>query len=117
MGLFKDDFVRKVEKMQAEAQKQLAIDLANTEMCEQGIAAEHEGNIEKAIEIYETLLKRKFDGTHPYRSLCTIYHKQKRFDDEIRVIKCLRKVTPAKRYKEQNKYRWYDKRYEELKSK
>lgn len=115
MGLFKKSY--DLEKMKAAAKKQNDIDLNNTKLCEQGIDAEREGDIDLAIKIYENLLRSEFDGTAPYRSLCDIYHKQKRYDDEIRVIKRLRKVTPKQRYKTEDKYRWYDKRYEELTSK
>ncbi|MBP5362131.1 MAG: hypothetical protein J6Y71_03765 [Ruminococcus sp.] len=92
----------------------MSFDEENTMICEQGMEAEANKNIDKAIELYESLLERRFDGTHPYRSLCEIYHKQKRFKDEIRVIKALKKVTPSWRYKEADKYRWYDKRLAEL---
>ena len=97
--------------------KQYEYDVENTKLCEQGIEAENNNDIKKAVELYELLLSRKFDGTHPYRQLCEIYHKQKLYKEEIRVIKCLRKVTPKWRYDEANKYRWYDKRYSELISK
>ena len=88
-----------------------------TKMCEEGIQAQKNGDINKAIQIYETLLQQGFDGTHPYRQLCDYYHKQKMFKEEIRVIKRLRQVTPKDNYKEWDKYRWYDKRYKELTSK
>jgi tetratricopeptide (TPR) repeat protein len=82
-------------------------------LCKAGIEAQGNGEIEQAINIYELLLSRNFDGTAPYRGLCEIYHNQGRFKEEIRVIKHLRKVTPKERYKS-NKYRWYDKRYDDL---
>lgn len=88
-----------------------------TNLCQKGIEARNNGNIEQAIQIYELLLSKKFEGTAPYRGLCEIYHEQRKFQDEIRVIKQLRKVTPKERYKSANKYRWYDKRYDELTSK
>lgn len=88
-----------------------------TDLCNKGLKAQSSGDIEQAIQIYELLLSRNFEGTAPYRRLCEIYHKQKKFQEEIRVIKQLRKVTPKERYKSGNKYRWYDKRYDELTSK
>lgn len=113
MGLFQKNKPYFSDKAKKEQYKN---DVKNTEMCEVGIKALNNGDVEKAIQIYEELLKRKFDGTHPYRSLCELYHKQGRYNDEIRVIESLRKVTPHWRYKEADKYRWYDKRYEELKA-
>lgn len=88
-----------------------------TDLCEKGLKAQGNGDIEEAIQIYELLLSRNFEGTAPYRGLCEIYHKQEKYQDEIRVIKQLRKVTSKERYKSGNKYRWYDKRYDELTSK
>lgn len=121
MGLFKkksfSEFEAKVEAMKVQAEKQKQFDLENTDMCYQGMQAQKEGNIEQAISIYEKLLDRNFDGTHPYKELCIIYDKQKRYEDEIRVIKQLKKVTPKDRYKEGNKYRWYDERLKKLTSK
>lgn len=105
---------KKAQPENIEYTNQYDIDLENTRLCEEGIEAENNGNINKAIELYELLLQRRFDGTHPYFSLCQIYHKQKRYNDEIRVIELLREVTPKWRYKEADKYRWYDKRYLEL---
>ena len=116
MGLFKKKsaFEAKVEAMKVQAEKQRLFDIENTNMCNQGMQAQRTGNIEQAIMIYEALLQRGFDGTHPYKELCGIYHKQKRYADEIRVINRLRQVTPKDRYKEGNKYRWYDERFNEL---
>ena len=116
MSLFKKKsaFESKVDQMRVQAEKQRQFDLENTNMCYQGMDAQRAGDIQKAINIYEALLQRGFDGTHPYRGLCEIYHKQERYADEIRVIKQLIKVTPKARYNEGDKYRWYDKRLKEL---
>lgn len=118
MGLFKKKsaFEAKVDAMKKQAEIQHQIDIENTNMCNQGMQAERAGNIEQAIQIYESLLQRGFDGTHPYKELCIIYHKQQRYTDEIRVIHRLIQVTPKDRYKEGNKYRWYDERLKQLKN-
>lgn len=52
-----------------------------------GIEAEKAGNLEEAIQLYEINVAQGFDGTHPYKRLAIIYRKQKRYDDEIRVLK------------------------------
>lgn len=51
-----------------------------------GIEYEKSGNIEKAIEMYELNVKDNFDGNHPYDRLAILYHKQKKYDDEKRVL-------------------------------
>lgn len=51
-----------------------------------GIEAEKAGDIDRAIELYEQNVKEKFDGNHPYDRLAIIYHKQKKYDDEERVL-------------------------------
>lgn len=77
-----------------EWEKQLAdykkneIDLQQTtDNNNKGIALEKEGNIASAIEVYEVNLKIGYPATHSYKRLMVIYHKEKRYEDEIRVIK------------------------------
>lgn len=106
-----------LSKMALEMNAQRKIDEENTMMCEKGLKLEKSGNIDEAIIVYEELLKRKFDGTCPYYQLCCIYHKRKMFNEELRVIRSLRNVTSKTRYNSENKFRWYDKRYDELKAK
>ncbi|WNQ09617.1 tetratricopeptide repeat protein [Paenibacillus aurantius] len=57
-----------------------------------GSEYEKEGKIELAIELYEKNVEKGFDGSHPYDSLCDIYRKQKRINDEIRVLRKAIKV-------------------------
>ena len=52
-----------------------------------GIEAEKAGNIEEAIRLYEDNISRNFIGSHPYKRLAIIYRKQKRYDDEIRILR------------------------------
>lgn len=52
-----------------------------------GIELEKEGSTEESIELYEQNVADGFDGSHPYKRLAIIYRKQKRYDDEIRVLK------------------------------
>lgn len=115
MGLFKKK--DPLTELLGKNAKQEKIDRANTDLCFKGIEYQKQGDMQKAIDCYEELLARGFDGTHPYRSLCEYYHKQKMYDDEIRVIRTLKKNVPARAYKEQDKFRWYDKRLKELTTK
>ncbi|MGO2565267.1 MAG: tetratricopeptide repeat protein [Brochothrix thermosphacta] len=51
-----------------------------------GITLEKSGDVDKAIELYEYNIKHRFQGNHPYDRLAIIYRKQKRINDEIRVL-------------------------------
>lgn len=57
-----------------------------------GIDAEKAGNIDEAIRLYEQNVASGFDGSHPYKRLSIIYRKQKRYDDEIRVLESAVKI-------------------------
>lgn len=52
-----------------------------------GIELEKQGRVEEAIKLYEQNIEENFEGSHPYTRLAIIYSKQKRKDDEIRVLK------------------------------
>ena len=52
-----------------------------------GIAYEKAGNIDEAIKLYEYNVAHRFAGQHPYNRLAIIYRKQKKYDEEIRVLK------------------------------
>lgn len=51
-----------------------------------GIQMEKEGKINEAIKLYEYNIAHRFEGNHPYDRLAIIYRKNKRFNDEIRVL-------------------------------
>lgn len=51
-----------------------------------GIQFEREGQIDKAIELYEANIMENFEGNYPYDRLAIIYRKRDRIDDEIRVL-------------------------------
>jgi hypothetical protein len=58
-----------------------------TELNNLGIEAEMVGDVGKAVSLYEqNILPGSYFTTHPYRRLCVIYRRQKRFEDEKRVI-------------------------------
>lgn len=46
---------------------------------------EREGDETKAILLYESNIKDKFDGSHPYERLRVIYTRHKRYEDIIRI--------------------------------
>lgn len=50
------------------------------------MAFEKNGNIEKAIELYEVSINYNFDGNGPYDRLAILYRKQKDYKNEIRVL-------------------------------
>ncbi len=52
-----------------------------------GIEAERAGDVSKAVSLYEqNILPGSYFTTHPYRRLCVIYRRQKRSEDEKRVV-------------------------------
>lgn len=51
-----------------------------------GVEFEKNGNLEKAIELYEENVAENFNGNHPYDRLATIYKNQNDLENEIRVL-------------------------------
>lgn len=47
---------------------------------------EKDGNIEKAIKLYEININEEFDGTHPYQRLSEIYLNLEQEEDLNRVL-------------------------------
>ena len=58
----------------------------NTQLLK-GKALEKENKIEEAIKLYEENVEKNYTFNHPYKRLAMIYRKQRRIDDEIRVLK------------------------------
>jgi hypothetical protein len=56
------------------------------EYIEHGAAAEAEGNTERAVELYESSIKKGIADPFPFDRLLVIYRKQKKYKDELRVI-------------------------------
>lgn len=52
-----------------------------------GIAFEKQGDTASAIEVYEKNLEIGYPASHSYNRLMIIYHREKRYEDEVRVIK------------------------------
>lgn len=70
---------------------------------EQAIELEDRGYIDKAIELYESLVNRNFEDPSPYKQLATIYRKQKKFDKEIGVLEKLIKMYSRTKEKFSNR--------------
>jgi len=51
-----------------------------------GIQFERDGQIDKAIKLYEINAEENFGGNHPYDRLAVIYRKRNQIGDEIRVL-------------------------------
>jgi tetratricopeptide (TPR) repeat protein len=87
MGLF-DRFSKKDNTTNAAPAKTSATkndnDCVNRNL--RGIELEKAGEVDKAIELYEQNVAEGFDGNHPYDRLAIIYHKQKRYEDEERIL-------------------------------
>lgn len=56
------------------------------EHIEQGAAAEAEGNTKRAIELYESSIKKGIADPFPFDRLLVLYRKQRKYKDELRVI-------------------------------
>ncbi len=51
-----------------------------------GSKLEKEGDVDGAIQLYEYNVAHRFSGNHPYDRLSIIYRRQKRYEDEVRVL-------------------------------
>jgi hypothetical protein len=76
-------------KTKIEAEEKL---YKTAELNNAGIEAEKNGNITLAISIYEENIKGESPASHSYDRLLILYRKDKRYDDELRVIKAAKKV-------------------------
>lgn len=64
-----------------------------------GIAFEKQSDIDSAIEAYENNLRIGYLANHSYNRLMIIYHREKRYEDEVRVIKkAIEVFSPDARY-------------------
>ena len=75
-------------------------DTFNTMVCRNimGRVYEKLGDVETAIKLYEQNVADEFEGDSPYDRLRIIYHRQKRFADEVRVLGKAVKVFEEKVY-------------------
>ena len=70
--------------------RERGISMGWSEQVERNLKAmEHEqnGDVKKAIRLYEENVAEAFDGTHPYQRLCDLYFGLDQKDDLIRVLK------------------------------
>jgi hypothetical protein len=65
------------------------------ELNSQGMAFEKEGKIEDAIRVFEENIFEGHSATHSYERLMVIYHREKKYHQEIRVIKRALEVFTA----------------------
>lgn len=78
-----------------------------------GAEAEKNGDIDTAIMLYERNVAERFDGSHPYKRLATIYRKQKRYADEVRVLRTAIQVfSNIDRQDVHDKLIWFKERLE-----
>ena len=68
----------------------------------QAIEYEKNGNVQKAIELYELNVEENFDGTHPYERLSELYLNAGQNDDLIRVLEKALKVFEGVHYSDCN---------------
>lgn len=54
---------------------------------------EREGQVDKAVQIYEAIVSDMYDGAHPYDRLRSIYCRRGQYDEALRV--CRRFVETA----------------------
>ncbi|MCR6095849.1 hypothetical protein HXA31_09415 [Salipaludibacillus agaradhaerens] len=72
---------------------------SQTERNLKGKELEKNGDIEKAIELYELNVRSEFPGNFPYDCLAIIYRKKKNYDEEIRVLQKAIEVFVGERIK------------------
>ncbi len=61
--------------------------IRGAEHIQQGAAAEAAGDMKAAVELYESSIKKGIADPFPFDRLLIIYRKQKKYKDELRVIK------------------------------
>lgn len=92
-------------KWQALYEEQKRIENIIVERNLKGQQLEKQGDVHSAIQLYEQNIAEEVDTPHPYNRLAIIYRKQKRFDDEIRVlekaIQVYKKPEKESKWKEQ----------------
>lgn len=85
---------------------------------QKGISYEKNGDIDNAINIYEKLVRNKFEGSHAYDRLCVIYRKQKNYAAEeqvlLKAITIFKKISETGRGDAPSKLERYQKRLELL---
>lgn len=64
-----------------------------------GIAFEKQGDTDRAIEAYERNLDIAYPALYSYERLMVLYRKEKRYDNEIRVIEKAINDFPVKSHK------------------
>jgi tetratricopeptide (TPR) repeat protein len=78
---------------------------------EQGQMLEKEGQADRAIAVYEALLKKGTDTPFTYRRLAILYRKKGEPDQELQILKVAMENVPSKNAKH---FAWFHDRYEKL---
>lgn len=60
--------------------------IRGAEHIQQGAAAEAEGDTKRAVELYESGIKKGIADPFPFDRLLVIYRRQRKYKDELRVI-------------------------------
>lgn len=114
MGLFsskkkKSSFIEKVNNLKIENEKQRKIDDYTYDLVSRGQQCEKCNDTTGAIKYYEELVSMAFKGSHPYKRLAIIYRKQKKYEDEIRVIREYRNAVSPRVFDtcEESKFIWF----------
>jgi tetratricopeptide (TPR) repeat protein len=92
-----------IEKWESESKKRAVAEELLSKTAERnnlGIAAEKNGEIEKAIEYYEQNIKDGYPAIHSFSRLMILYHKRKQYQEEIRVIDIAIELFSKDTYKE-----------------
>lgn len=74
-----------LSKYQMQKEKDAAL-ASCAKLNNKGIALEKAGNIKAAIKIYEKNILNGYPAHHSHKRLMVLYHKQKDYENEIRVI-------------------------------
>ena len=84
----------------------------------QGIEYEKQGLVDKAIILYEENIEDFDEGSHPYKRLAIIYHKQKKYEDERRVLEqavyVFKYIVSNKRMDKEPKLKYFNDRLKKL---
>lgn len=79
--------LQRLEAMLEKKNKEEKVLQLTAELNNKGIAEEKKGNINSAIKFYEENIKIGGAATHSYERLMILYRKQKKYDNEISIIK------------------------------
>ncbi|HET7270472.1 MAG TPA: hypothetical protein VFI90_05235 [Rubrobacter sp.] len=62
---------------------------------EEAERAEHNGDSERAIQLYETSIAEEFVGSHPYERLASLYERRRNTAEALRVCEAFTKLAAS----------------------